>query len=349
MCPGSRRCSARIARPKGDTVSLNELLALLGRAWSRLLIFPGGLAAFAIIGLLAYIHRAAGRGQRAELKPPTSNLQPPTSEDNAASWFLALGAIAPPWLGLALLPLPPAPGLSRQTDLLITLALLECPLLLSIAHELRASDLRPMGLRRLAATLNGYPPLLLATLALVQAGGSFDIATIARVPGDLAPMFARPLHWIGAAAWALALPPMLGLGSFAGPPGARATRPDSLHHQAETARARLRVVGSAAIRSWGDDPLGTGLRLRALGHVLLAALPWMAAFGALDEGGLGKPAGLAAWLLAPALIAALLWGYDRLTATHTPRRWARAYLALDTALLLVLLWAAFQALRLRLV
>jgi hypothetical protein len=50
----------------------------------------------------------------------------------------------------------------------------------------------------------------------------------------------------------------------------------------------------------------------------------------------------------PLLIAALLWGYDRLTARHGARGWARGYLVFDIVLLLVLLWAAYQALQARL-
>jgi hypothetical protein len=48
------------------------------------------------------------------------------------------------------------------------------------------------------------------------------------------------------------------------------------------------------------------------------------------------------------LIAALLWGYGQLTAGQPARRWARAYLAFDAAMLLVLLWGAYAALRDRL-
>jgi len=53
-------------------------------------------------------------------------------------------------------------------------------------------------------------------------------------------------------------------------------------------------------------------------------------------------------LVAASLIAALLWSYDRLTRKHAARRWAQAYLALDGALLLALLWAAYLALESRL-
>ena len=72
----------------------------------------------------------------------------------------------------------------------------------------------------------------------------------------------------------------------------------------------------------------------------LAALPWAGAEGT----------GLALLRVvgAAALIAALLWGFDRLTRRQAARRWARAYLALDVALLLALLAAAYLALQIRL-
>ena len=63
----------------------------------------------------------------------------------------------------------------------------------------------------------------------------------------------------------------------------------------------------------------------------LAALPWA---GAEDTG-----LALLRMLGAAALIAALLWGYDRLTRGQAARRWAWAYLGLDTVLLLALLGA----------
>src|SRR5690349_11985740 len=65
-CPGLAACSAPIQTARGSAVTASELLALLGRAWSRLLIYPGGLAAFAAARLIAII-------QKREL--PSPNLQ----------------------------------------------------------------------------------------------------------------------------------------------------------------------------------------------------------------------------------------------------------------------------------
>jgi hypothetical protein len=230
-----------------------------------------------------------------------------------------MSAVVLPWLGLALLPLPGAAGISRQTDLITVLALLEWPLLLAIVTELREND--ALWLRRLAAALNSYPPLILATLVLTSTGGSFDMTALARPPDADAPLSAALLHWTGATAWLLALPPALAIGAFAaGPPDQRTLR--------------------------------TGLRLRAVGLVAIAALPW---FPLVDSANLapgGPSANGPAWLwlpVPPLLIVALLWGYGRLTAGHSARCWARAYLAFDAALLLVLLWAAYTALQARLV
>jgi hypothetical protein len=284
-------------------LTASELLVLLGRAWSRLLLYPGGLAPFAIVWLITRTENREPRtdeitrvlGSRLTVRVPV----------------LAMSAVVLPWLGLALLPLPLAVTLSRQTDLVVVLALLEWPLLLTIAEGLRGDpgSNYQTAVRRLAAALNSYPALILATLALAQSGGSFELLALARWPGDMASTSARALHWAGAVAWALALPPALGLGPFAVcPPEQRALR--------------------------------LGLRLRSIGLVAIAALPWLG-----DREWTGATV---VWLpLPPLAIAAALWAYHRLTAGQSPRRWARVYAALDVALLLALLWAASMVLRAR--
>lgn len=275
-------------------MTANELLAMLGRAWPRLMLYPGGLTAFALVWLMARLSRhgrgAAGGACIADLP-------------------LTISAIALPWLGLALLPLPLVAGINRQTDLIVVLALLEWPLVLVIAQEFHstAPDAYARLVRRLAAALNSYPPLILAALVLALAAGSFEIDLLMRPPDALAPARLALLHWLGALAWTLTLPPALGLGPFASRP------PD---------QSALRV----------------GLRLRALGLIALAALPW---FPLLADW---------RWLLPlpPLLIAALLWSFDRVTADRAARSWARGYLVFAVALLLVLLWAAYAMLQERL-
>src|SRR4029079_5350517 len=98
------------------------------------------------------------------------------------SW-LDLSAIVLPWLGLALLPLPHAAAISHQTDLIAVLALLEWPLLLTLAAELSGCGAPPQrALSRLAAVLNGYPSLILATLVLISAAGPVDPALPGAAP-----------------------------------------------------------------------------------------------------------------------------------------------------------------------
>jgi hypothetical protein len=288
-------------------LTANELLALLGRAWPRLLIYPGGLAAFALVWLLI-------RTKKEE--PRTEN-----QRTRFGSRFSVLGssAIVLPWLGLALLPLPHAAAIGRQTDLIAGLALLEWPLLLAIAAELRGCDAAPQRVRsRLAAALNSYPPLILATLALVAAAGSLDLAVLARTPAEETPARIALLHWLGACAWLLALPPALGIGAFA-----------------------TRAPAMPALR--------IGLGLRAAGLVAIGALPWFPLVATTDEH--ASITADARWLLLPLpplIIAGLLWGFSRLTAGQSSRGWARACLALDVALVVVLLWAGYAALQAKL-
>jgi hypothetical protein len=319
---------------RSGALTANELLALLGRAWPRLLIYPGGLAAFALVWLIGRTKNQEPRTKNNPTNPglsldegderrkdtidrtPTNYEREPWSVVGSP---LDMSAVVLPWLGLALLPLPGAAGISRQTDLITVLALLEWPLLLAIVAELRESD--AAWPRRLAAALNSYPPLILATLVLTSTGGSFDMTALARPPDADTPLSAALVHWIGAIAWLLALPPALAIGAFA------AGMPD-------------------------QRTLRTGLRLRTVGLVAIAALPWFPLVGGANMAPGGPSANGPAWLwlpLAPLLIVALLWGYSRLTARHSARRWARAYLAFDAALLLVLLWAAYTALQARLV
>ncbi len=207
----------------------NELLALLGRAWSRLLLYPGGLAAFGAIWLIA----------RALRRPAWFALDIKT----ARSAVLLASRIAPivlPWLGIALLPLPGAVRIGYVTDVLVVLALLDAPLLLALHGDLRANG-NP-DVRRLAATLNGYPTLLLGFLLLALSTGSLQLEGLSRVPTQM--NLLAVLHWMGAAALVAALPAVLVIGPFA-------PRPT-------------------------DDVLTLGLRLRGIGFVALVSLPWLA-------------------------------------------------------------------------
>lgn len=205
-------------------LTLTELLALIGRSWSRLLVYPGGLTLFGSI-LLA----GAVATRRLDLK------------HTIAGWNLA--PVAAPWLAVALLPLPGAAGLGRGIDALVALALLDTPLAILLAAGLRHTERvhREAGARRLAAVLNGYPPMLLSLLLLAFSSGSLELHVFAQIPPAVE---SAVLHWLGAASFVLAMPPVLQCGTF---------KPN------------------------GED-LPLALRVRAAGYIVLAALPWMTPF-----------------------------------------------------------------------
>jgi formate hydrogenlyase subunit 4 len=205
-----------------------ELLALLGRAWPRLLIYPGGFAGLLIAAaILVYQRRSEGN---------TRDHRP--SDGSALTRLEAISAIAVPWLGLALLPLPLAASIDRSIDCVVALALLEWPRLLAATRETRAGS---QG--RLAALLNSYPPLIAAVLLLAATSGSLDLAVLASGPPDTAQPIARAAHWFGAAALLVALVPLLGLRPFDTPPPS-------------------------------EPQLRLGLALRSAGLSAIAVLPW---------------------------------------------------------------------------
>lgn len=273
----------------------SELLALVGRSWSRLLLYPGGLSMLAF-AWLAFDLAPSLFKKRARWQTVIAA----TWRALATIWNTPPLLIAAPWLATALLPLPGAADLGRSLDALVALVLLDMPWWYGIANNLRHPEAsnRKHGARTLAAWLNGYPPLLLALL--VTAGNSLDLVLLTRAPAG---GFAAVAHWFGAVACSLALPPVLALGAFA---------------------------------SGNDEPLPFVLRLRAVGYVGLATLPWLGLF----EGRF--------WFLAPPLIVALLWGFHQATRGQKARRWAQAYLVLGAALLVMLLATAGLALSERL-
>src|SRR3954470_9305685 len=259
--PGLAACSERIRTAKGNPVTANELLALLGRAWSRLLIYPGGLAAFGIVCLISMLQNR---------EPRTTQWVPNREPDRQeGSQFLVLSSVVLPWLALALLPLPLAVELPRQIDIVVALALLEWPNVLAIRRELWTGDMR-----RLTAALNSYPPLILATLALAQASNSLELGALARAPGDSATTSTRALHWLGVIALALALPPALGLGPFADdrrpttddrrPANLPVPNPQSPIHNSPLRCACPRsLIPTWIARFFAAGTLQLGLRLRA--------------------------------------------------------------------------------------
>lgn len=185
-------------------MSVTELLALLGNFWWRLILFPGGLAAFGLIWLLA----AAARRARAGAVVPPEPFLPP---------HLATLALACPWLALAWLPVPPFEPPGRQADLVALLALFEVPRFLLLAAALRHpnADIYAAGLRRTVLLLCAAPGLMLALLALAVPGGSLEADALVRLPDPAAEATWQALHWIGASGLILLLPALLEIGPFA--------------------------------------------------------------------------------------------------------------------------------------
>ncbi|MDW8213771.1 MAG: hypothetical protein RMJ55_09450, partial [Roseiflexaceae bacterium] len=183
-------------------MTIAELLSFLGLAWSRLLIFPGGACVLIAVWLAEAFERR--RAQPALLFFPTSWLASP----------LTASSVVFPWLGVALLPLPGATALSRPIDLVAVIGLLEWPRLLAIAADLQRGN-RARGVQRLAAALNGYPPLLLSLLIISLGTGTLEVAGLLRIPESAAPLQQTAWFWIGAGALILALPPLIEVGPFA--------------------------------------------------------------------------------------------------------------------------------------
>jgi hypothetical protein len=298
-------------------MTLAELLSFLGLAWSRLLIFPGGLCAFVIVWLVGFLEQrrispiappcctgaAALRGMGAAVlrgmgAAALRSLPGPSP--------LAASAVVLPWLGVALLPLPLAAPLSRPVDLVVIMALLEWPRLLAITVDLHTGE-RLRGMQRLAAALNGYPPLALALILTAEGTGTLESSGLLRIPeGSVALWW----FWLGVGALILTLPPLIEAGPFA------IDAPDDLRF---------------------------GMRLRALGIVLIAALPGIAL---LTRGGDEDWWRIA---LPPLALTGAIWLVHRSTRHHSAQRWAHVYLILDVLLTLALLAAGLLALRERLV
>lgn len=277
-------------------MTITELLSFLGLAWSRLLIFPGGVCLLIAVWLAEACERR--RTLHGFVSLPTSWLTSPR----------AASAVALPWLGVALLPLPGAVALSRPIDLAALIALLEWPRLLAIAADLQGGE-RWRGAQRLAAALNGYPPLILAALLASMGTGTLEVAGLLRIPDNGAPLQQTAWFWLGAGALILALPPLLEIGPFA---------------------------------LDAPDDLRPGMRLRELGIILMAALPGIAS---LTRGGSDDWWRIA---LPPLALGGSLWVLHRSTRHQSARRWAQICLGYDLILLLALLTAGLLALQARL-
>jgi hypothetical protein len=178
-------------------MTLAELLALVGRAWARLLLYPGGLSVLAVLWGLSRIN--AGHKQ--------------ANPANRIALEYSIAALALAWLGVALLPLPLVAPLGRPVDMLVLVALLEWPRLVAAHAEARQGDTR-----RLAAAFNSYPLLLAATLLLAWASGSLEAGAWSNLPAAGAPERTRAAYWLGALGWLAALPALAGIGPFRADP-----------------------------------------------------------------------------------------------------------------------------------
>ena len=206
---------------------MSELLGALGLAWPRLLLYPGGLFALVASWLLGmWLARCRCR--------------------SASPGRAKLGAVVPPLVALALLPLAPARSFPYGLDLVVALVLLEWPRALG------------WGAQRREELARAYAPLLLAGLGLAEACGGLELTRLLRWPE---PLVAQLLLGASAALWLAALPRLLASG-----------------------------------------PGGLAGRLRALGLLLVAALPLLGALAAMLAERL--PADLAGWLLPPVAILA---------------------------------------------
>ena len=290
-------------------LTMTELLVLLGRAWSRLLLYPGGVSAFAVIWLITYLQPRIAPSLNAHVFHPkhTNLTHPPTFY--SLHTFVSISAVVLPWLSLALLPLPLAPMMERPVDVLVVLALLEWPFVLTIAAEVRSSRLpvQQNGWKRLAGVLNGYPCFVLALLLLVTVSRSLQLDQLTRLPGMDAG-FVVIVAWIfGVCSLVVSLPPIMGL-------------------------------GPSATAAPGDLGLRTGLRLRGVGLVVLALFPLL---GLLESY-------LWVFLLACVLVGCYLIAFIRFAGRWSARRWATGYAVLALMQLVVLLGVSAVALQDRL-
>ncbi|HEY0735521.1 MAG TPA: hypothetical protein VGD69_11495 [Herpetosiphonaceae bacterium] len=161
---------------------MDELIALVGRSWRLLLLYPGGLTALGCVVVARLLFE-----------------QPLVLRRDALPRLGGEVVIAAAWLlAIALLPLPQTDW-SYPLDLLIFLLLLELPHWARIVRSTdRATSVAPL--------LNVYPLLALSIAALGQGAGSLVALEINRSSGML--------HWAGIMGWASTLPPLLGLGPW---------------------------------------------------------------------------------------------------------------------------------------
>ncbi len=225
----------------------------------------------------------------------------PTSSGEIS--LIGVSAVAAPLLLISLLPLPRSGFFGYTPDLLVGLLLLEWPQLLLLARLLHTEPGKATTRQRLL--LEGYILLLLAILLFMQAAGSFRLDALTReIDSGLLPGWF--LRLAGIAGWSIALLPLLDIGTATSPPATEALR-------------------------WG-------LRLRNLGHILLAYLPWLALVPA-------SPWLLPLPFLFLTLLLALVARPGRQQVAH---QWPRLRTGVVIGLILIAGWQTYAALITRL-
>jgi hypothetical protein len=155
---------------------MSDILGALGQAWSRLLLYPGGLSAVLMVLIVARL-----RGI------PLATVGPFTLLDLLPS----LGVIT-------LLPLTPAAPFAYGLDVPTALLMLLWPSFRRAARERIAPQ----------QMLEWYLPLLIAATALVSVTTTLDLSGLLRWPAE--PL--RQLGFLlGALAWIAAVPPITSL------------------------------------------------------------------------------------------------------------------------------------------
>lgn len=208
----------------------------VGGQWQRLLVYPGGVAALALVALGWLAWRVVvGRDQPRSV---------------AITWRGSdVLALACPLVALALLPLAGGVELRSPLDVPTTWLLLDLPLVLVIAHGWRdAAQTQVVASRMLAGWLVGLPLLALLLLALGTTTGGITVANVAQLAA------AKPLGWMTLIGWFVALLPALQLGPWSG-----TTRPVERLALALRRLGHLSLLVLALLPLWPKtDPKASG-------------------------------------------------------------------------------------------
>ncbi|WP_129671522.1 hypothetical protein [Candidatus Chloroploca sp. Khr17] len=215
-----------------------ELLAALGQAWPRLLLYPGGLfalgASWMLCRWLAWVARQ---------RPACAGLMT----------LAYLPGLLPPMIVLALMPLAPARSFPYGLDLVVALGLLEWPYL--------RRGVAGLGQVDRALLLRMYGPLLLAGGGMAEANASLGLSNLLTVPE--APV-ARALLFASTLLWLASLPQILAIPRYV--EGTRSAGDGPQDWPLASLAARLRALGLMLI----------GM-LALLGFASTLSEPWLTA------------------------------------------------------------------------